>query len=178
MYEPRSPKTKPIPREPRKRITNFKRIAKGSFAADIYCCSSIWAFNWDTVWKRIRATASLTIPSPKMIEKSFGYSSYFTMEIAAMTSEEQRREAMTKLSMRSSSIGISLLFNKLKDLTYKLLLFFISPRFEMRLERPAKTKKVMIVPKIPNKRMYPMFSKNRRLLILKPAAKMIGGRHT
>ncbi len=55
----------------------------------------------------------MTIPSPKMIEKSFGYSSYFTMEIAAMTSEEQRREAMTKLSIRSSSIGISLLSNKL-----------------------------------------------------------------
>jgi hypothetical protein len=38
------------------------------------------------------ATASLTIPSPKTKLKSFGYSSYLMIEIAAITSEEQRRE--------------------------------------------------------------------------------------
>jgi len=37
-----------------------------------------------------------------MIEKSFGYSSYLTMDIAAITSDEQRREARIKLSISSS----------------------------------------------------------------------------
>jgi hypothetical protein len=50
----------------------------------------------------MRATASLTIPSPKMTEKSFGYSSYLTIEIAAMTSEEQSKEAIKKHSMSSN----------------------------------------------------------------------------
>lgn len=48
--------------------------------------------------KRIMATASLTMPSPNTKEKSFGCSSYLIIEIAAMTSEEQSRELITKHS--------------------------------------------------------------------------------
>jgi hypothetical protein len=61
-----------------------------------------------TVWKRIRATASLTIPSPKITEKSFGYSSYLTIEMAAITSDEQSNEAMTKHSIKLSCKGTHL----------------------------------------------------------------------
>jgi hypothetical protein len=113
------------------------------------------------------ATASLTIPSPKIIEKSLGYSSYFTIDIAAITSDEHNREANKKLSISSNS-----------NTSSPKLLFFINPRFDIRLVRPANTKNVIIVPKIPKVNMYPMFSKKRLLRILKPAAKMIGGRQT
>jgi hypothetical protein len=34
----------------------------------------------------------LTIPSPNIIEKSMGCSSYFTMDIAAITSDEHSKE--------------------------------------------------------------------------------------
>ena len=113
------------------------------------------------------ATASLTIPSPKIIEKSLGYSSYFTIDMAAMTSDEHRSEARTKLSISSNS-----------NTSSPLLLFLINLRFDIKLVRPANTKNVIIVPKIPKVKMYPMFSKKRLLRMLKPAAKMIGGRHT
>lgn len=53
---------------------------------------------FDTVLNKIMATASFTIPSPKTNENSFGCSSYFMIDIAAITSEEQRRELMTKHS--------------------------------------------------------------------------------
>jgi hypothetical protein len=45
------------------------------------------------------ATASLTIPSPKIIEKSIGCSSYLTIEMAAITSEEQSRELIRNASI-------------------------------------------------------------------------------
>ena len=50
------------------------------------------------------ATASFTIPSPNIKENSFGYSSYLMIEIAAITSDEHNREAMTKQSLTSSLI--------------------------------------------------------------------------
>jgi hypothetical protein len=50
------------------------------------------------------ATASFTMPSPKIKENSFGYSSYLIIEIAAITSDEHNREAMTKQSLTSSLI--------------------------------------------------------------------------
>jgi arginyl-tRNA synthetase len=53
------------------------------------------------------ATASLTIPSPKIIEKSLGYSSYFTIDIAAITSDEHNRDANKKLSISSNSNTLS-----------------------------------------------------------------------
>lgn len=124
------------------------------------------------------ATASLTIPSPKMIEKSLGCSSYLTIEIAAITSEEHKSEASTKLSIRSSSNTLSLKKGIKDTKAYPWLLFLISCKFEIKLVSPAKTKNVIMVPKIPKVKMYPIFSKKRRLLMLKPAAKIIGGRHT
>ncbi len=56
----------------------------------------------DTVWKRIRATASFTIPSPKIIENSFGCSSYLTIEMAAITSDEHNKELIKNASIRLS----------------------------------------------------------------------------
>jgi hypothetical protein len=62
----------------------------------------------ETVWNKIRATASFTMPSPKMIEKSYGCSSYLTMEMAAMTSEEHSRELMRKHSKTEREKGTEL----------------------------------------------------------------------
>jgi hypothetical protein len=59
-----------------------------------------------TVLNKIIATASLTMPSPKINEKSFGCSSYLTMDIAAITSDEQSREAITKQSASFKSIVV------------------------------------------------------------------------
>ena len=50
------------------------------------------------VLKRIIATASLTMPSPKIRLNNLGYSSYFIIEIAAITSEEHRSEPTKKHS--------------------------------------------------------------------------------
>jgi hypothetical protein len=51
------------------------------------------------------ATASLTIPSPNMIEKSFGCSSYLIIEIAAITSEEHSKEQTSKHSIADNVNG-------------------------------------------------------------------------
>ena len=59
---------------------------------------------FDTVLNRMMATASFTIPSPNIKENSFGCSSYLMIEIAAITSDEHNREAMTKQSLTSSLI--------------------------------------------------------------------------
>lgn len=56
-----------------------------------------------TVLKRIIQTASFVIPSPKTKENSFGYSSYLMIEIAATTSEQTRREHISKISEIESS---------------------------------------------------------------------------
>ncbi len=53
----------------------------------------------DTVLNRMMATASFTIPSPKIIENSLGYSSYLTIDIAAITSDEHSNEETSMLSM-------------------------------------------------------------------------------
>jgi hypothetical protein len=62
--------------------------------------------------KRIIATASLTIPSPKIKENNFGCSSYLIIEIAAITSDEQSSDAMTKQSLTSSLIISSINLNR------------------------------------------------------------------
>lgn len=54
---------------------------------------------FETVLNKMIATASLTMPSPKMIENNLGYSSYFTIEIAAITSDEQSNELTSMLSI-------------------------------------------------------------------------------
>ena len=59
---------------------------------------------FETVLKSIIATASFTIPSPNINEKSFGCSSYLIIEMAAITSEEQSKDAMTKQSLTSRSM--------------------------------------------------------------------------
>jgi hypothetical protein len=51
---------------------NSKMIAKGNFIGDIGLLLSISFLRFYTVLNKISATASLTIPSPKMIENSFG----------------------------------------------------------------------------------------------------------
>jgi len=48
------------------------------------------------------ATASLNRPSPRMIEKSFGYSSNLTRVTAAMMSELQKMEEMYIACMASN----------------------------------------------------------------------------
>jgi hypothetical protein len=53
---------------------------------------------------RIIATASFTIPSPKINENNLGCSSYLIIEIAAITSEEHSNEAITKQSLTSRLI--------------------------------------------------------------------------
>lgn len=108
--EATSPHRSPIPRDPSPKTTNFKRIAKGNFTADICYPVEILSFSAVTVQNKINATASLTIPSPKMIENSLGCSSYFTIDIAAITSDEHKREASKKLSI-SSNYTTSSLFN-------------------------------------------------------------------
>jgi hypothetical protein len=52
-----------------------------------------------TVLKRMIQTASFVIPSPNIRLNSFGYSSYFTIEIAATTSVQQSREDISKISI-------------------------------------------------------------------------------
>ena len=59
--------------------------------------------NLSTVLKRMMATASLTIPSPKSKLKRVGYSSYLTMEMAAITSVEQSNDDMRRISGVESS---------------------------------------------------------------------------
>lgn len=54
----------------------------------------------------------------------------------------------------------------------------IAPVLIIAKVSPENTRNVMIVPKIPKSRMYPMFAKNLLLRMLNPLAKMIGGKQT
>lgn len=56
----------------------------------------------NTVLNNMIHTASFVIPSPKIKLKSFGYSSYLTIEIAATTSVQQSSEHISKISMTES----------------------------------------------------------------------------
>ena len=73
-------------------------IWKGVFEEKVVFPST----NPPTVLKRMIATASLTMPSPKIKENSLGCYSYLTMDIAAITSDEHRRELT---SMHSSAVN-------------------------------------------------------------------------
>ena len=64
------------------------------------------------VLKRMIATASLTMPSPKIKLNNLGYSSYFIIEIAAMTSEEHKSEPTKKDSCNVKE-NCSYLLNKM-----------------------------------------------------------------
>jgi hypothetical protein len=61
------------------------------------------------------ATASLTIPSPKMRENNFGYSSYLIIEIAAMTSEEHSKELTNRHSIVLSLNAVTTTLYIFKD---------------------------------------------------------------
>lgn len=56
----------------------------------------------NTVLNNMIHTASFVIPSPKIKLKSLGYSSYFTIEIAATTSVQHSREHISKISITES----------------------------------------------------------------------------
>jgi hypothetical protein len=55
-----------------------------------------------TVLNKMMQTASLVMPSPKIKLKSFGYSSYFTIEIAATTSVQHSNEHIINISIIDS----------------------------------------------------------------------------
>ena len=93
-HELRRPIITPIRIE---RIANFKKLPKIANGVTPVPENSI------TVLKRMIQTASLVSPSPKIILKSFGYSSYFTIEIAATTSVQHRSEHINKISITDNS---------------------------------------------------------------------------
>ena len=82
--------------EPAPKIQKSPKISKG--AVQVISTSVSPKKNFRTVLKRMIATASLTIPSPNSRLKRVGYSSYLTMEMAAMTSVEQRRDDIRRIS--------------------------------------------------------------------------------
>lgn len=50
------------------------------------------------------------------------------------------------------------------------------PALKKPTVRPENATNVIRVPRIPNRRIYPIFSKNLFLLMLNPEAKMMGGK--
>ena len=118
---------------------------------------------------KIIATASFTIPSPKIREYKRGYSSYLIIDIAARISEEQSKEETRRISMIASSNS----FHSPVSVSY----LYIYMLFIIPIVTPEKAINVNKVPSTPKSRMYPMFSKNLFLLILKPAANKMGGKH-
>jgi CRISPR/Cas system-associated endonuclease/helicase Cas3 len=66
-----------------------------------------------TVLNKIMHTASFVIPSPKIKLNNLGYSSYLTIEIAATTSVQHKREDMSRISITDSLKYSYSLFKKL-----------------------------------------------------------------
>jgi hypothetical protein len=58
-----------------------------------------------TALKRIIDTASFTIPSPKTIEKSIGYSSNLMILTAATVSEQHMTDEKSRISVKVSLKG-------------------------------------------------------------------------
>jgi hypothetical protein len=116
------PKNTPIAKDPNPSPKKLPTIYSGArIVIPFYIAPA-------TVLKSIIATASLTMPSPKIKEKSFGCSSYLTIDIAAITSDEQRSEAITKHSDNFKSIVSHLditvlLYNNYKDILTQVKLF-------------------------------------------------------
>lgn len=86
-----SPYTTPITMESIVKRMNLPMILKGVAAVNYSPFTKP-----DIVVKRMMATASLTMPSPKIKLKSLGCSSYLMIEIAAITSDEQSNELTSK----------------------------------------------------------------------------------
>lgn len=83
-----NPKKTPIKTE--KRISKMKN--PNCLPITLYSFSLV-ATTSAIVVNKIRATASLNSPSPKMIENKTGYSEYFTKVTAAIISELHNSEA-------------------------------------------------------------------------------------
>lgn len=113
-------------------------------------------------------TASLVIPSPNIREKSLGYSSYFIIEIAANTSEEHKRALISNTSIISK---VNIVLFPSSESYFLISINCINPK-----EIEENKTKIIIVASNPNSIMYPMFSKNLFLLMLKPEANTIGGK--
>lgn len=96
-----TPKVSPIKIEKKPREQKSPKISSGEIQVKAFPSDE----NLSTVLKRMIATASLTMPSPKRREKSVGYSSYLTIEMAAMTSVEQRSDDISRISLVLSSSG-------------------------------------------------------------------------
>ena len=111
------------------------------------------------------------MPSPNTRLNSLGYSFGLIRETAAITSEEQRREhirrisTVWRLSVVSSQAFLSssqVYCLRPKALQYKMVI-------------PEKDAKAMNVPITPKSTMFLMFAKNFFLYILNPDANTMGG---
>jgi len=88
--------TKPVSIDTMPSHKNEPMIFKGVTAVKVPDSSPRKDF---IVLNNIIATASLTMPSPKIKENSLGYSSYLMIEMAAITSEEQSKELTSMTSI-------------------------------------------------------------------------------
>ena len=117
-------------------------------------------------------TASFTMPSPNTRLKSLGCYLGLMRETAAITSEEQRREHISKIStvckFNVVSIQALLSLSQVYCLTPNHLVYPIVIA--------EKEPNAMNVPSTPNNKMFPMFAKNFLRYMLKPDANTIGGK--
>ena len=99
--------------EPKPKTRKSPRIMKG--AVHVISTSSPEKKNLRTVLNRMIATASLTMPSPKRRLKRVGYSSYLTMEMAAITSVEHNKDDMRRISGTESTRSFQVLDRQNRD---------------------------------------------------------------
>ena len=113
-------------------------------------------------------TTSLKRPSPKIIEKTFGYSSNFRIDIAAMMSEDTMIELTNIISNVVSS----------KSTFYFAVVSYILIPITLNTSRLSKKNmtKVKSDPKMPNLTILGKLSNRAFYLILYPAAKSINGK--
>ena len=98
-----SPNITPINIDMNERYIKLSNIHRG-VAAVTFCTFPFVSglTNNSIVWQRIIATASLNKPSPKIVEKSFGYSSNLTIVTAAIMSELHKIEHTKNMCIVSS----------------------------------------------------------------------------
>ena len=108
------PKIRPIAIEQKPRRKKSPRISNGAF--QVISWPPPTKKNVLTVLNKIIATASLTIPSPKSKLNNVGYSSYLTIEMAAITSVEHKRDDISRISgVERTSASHSLWFIMQRD---------------------------------------------------------------
>ena len=110
MTEAKIPYRRPMAMEQMPSSMKSPMISNG--AVHVISFSSSPKKNLSTVLNRMMATASLTIPSPKRRLNRVGYSSYLTMEMAAITSVEHRREDIRRISGVDKTRSFHTLSNK------------------------------------------------------------------